>query len=174
VGVRAHRLEEEIQERGFADYDQGNYGAAGESLDGAVAAYDGGDAGTALVQAEEALLRYTLALNEGWLGYAGGLKLSAETERRNALSAKANVAVRKDFDDADGFYTKGTIAYNVQDYAVSAEYFSQAIPLFSAAAKTAEQKRAVAEEAIQTAETRTSQSEETAREAETVLQGGAR
>jgi hypothetical protein len=173
LGVRAYRLAEEIQERDFADSDPGNYGLAGESMDSAVAAYDEGETEIALVQAEEALRRYALVMNEGWLAYAGELKLSAEAERRNALNAKANVAVKKDFDDADGFYAKGTAAHNAQDYAAAAEYFSQSIPLFGAAIKNAEQKRTVAEEAIQTAETRISQSEETAREAETVLQGGA-
>jgi hypothetical protein len=173
LGVRAYRLGEEIQERGFAGYDPETYEIAGESMDSAVAAYDGGDGEIALAQAEEALLRYTLVIREGWLGYAGELKLSAEAERRNALNAKANVAVKKHFDDADGLYTRGTAAYNAQDYAASAEYFSQAIPLFGNAVKTAEQKRVLAEDAIRTAETRISQSEETAREAETLLQGGA-
>jgi hypothetical protein len=173
LGAKARRFREEIQERGFADYDPENYARAGDSMDGAVAAYDGGDTGTALVQVEEALLRYALVLNEGWLAYAGDLKSSAEAERRNALSAKANVAVKRDFDDADGIYTRGTAAYNAQDYAASAEYFSQSIPLFANAVKAAEQKRVVAEEAIQNAETRIGQSEETAREAETLLQGGA-
>jgi tetratricopeptide (TPR) repeat protein len=173
LGVRSYRLGEEIEERGFADYDPENYLSAKDALDRGVAAYDSGDTETALAQAEEAFLRYTLVMNEGWLGYTGGLKLSAETERRNALDAKANVAVKRDFDNADGLYTRGTAAYNAKDYVASAEYFSQAIPLFSNAVKTAEQKRAIAEEAIRTAETRIGQSEETAREAETVLQGGA-
>ncbi|MDR0598352.1 MAG: hypothetical protein LBG14_07590 [Treponema sp.] len=173
LGARSYLLGEEIEERGFADYDPENYESAGSSLDAAVAAYDGGDTETALAQAEEAFLRYILVMNEGWRGYTGGLKLTAETERRNALGAKANVAVKKDFDDADGLYTRGTAAYNAQDYAAAAEYYSQSIPLFSNAAKTAEQKRVIAEEAIQTAETRIGQSEETAREAEAVLQGGA-
>jgi hypothetical protein len=173
LGAKACRLGEEIQERGFGDYDPGNYRLAGESLDAAVAAYDGGDTGTALTLAEEALLRHTLVMNQGWVGYAGDLKLAAETERRNALGFKANVAVKRDFDAADGLYTRGNSAYNAQDYAASAEYFSQSIPLFNNAVKTAEQKRVTAEEAIRTAEMRISQSEETAREAETVLQGGA-
>jgi hypothetical protein len=173
LGVRAYRLGEEIQERNFADYDPGNYGLAGESMEDAVAAYDAGDTGAALAQAEEALLRYTLVMNEGWRDYTGIIKLSAEGERRNALEAKANVAVKKDFDDADGLYARGIAAYNAQDYAASAEYFSQSIPLFGAATKSAEQKRVMAEEAIQTAEIRIGQSEETAREAESLLQGEA-
>ena len=173
LGLRAYRLEEEILERGFAGYDAENYARAGDSLDSAIAAYDEGDTETALAQAEEALFRCSLVMNEGWLAYAGGLKLSAETERRNALGAKANVAVRRYFDEADTLYTRGTTAYDAQDYAASAEYFSRSIPLFENAVQTAKQKRALAEEAIQTAEIRIGQSEETAREAEKVLQGGA-
>jgi hypothetical protein len=173
LGVRARRLGDEIQARGFQGYDPEDYELAGQSLAGAVDAYDGGDTAIALARADEALRRYTMTLDQGWLGYAGELKLSAEAERLNALNAKANVAVKRDFDSADGLYTRGTAAYKAQDYAASADYFSRSIPLFGNAIQTAEQKRVVAEEAIQTAEMRISQSEETAREAETVLQGGA-
>jgi hypothetical protein len=173
LGLRAYQLGAEIRERGFEDYDPENYGRAEDAFNDAVAAYDNGDTGTALAQAEEAFLRCALVMNQGWLGYAGGLKLSAETERRNALKFKANVAVKRYFDEADALYTRGTAAYNAQDYAASAEYFSRSISLFDSAVQTAEQKRVVAEEAIQTAEIRIGQSEETAREAETLLQGGA-
>jgi hypothetical protein len=171
--ISAYRLGEEIRERGFGDYAPEDYQMAQTSIDSAVAAYDSGDTETAETMATEALVRYTLVMDEGWRGHTGSLKLLAETERRNALDAKANVAVKKDFDDADGRYTRGTAAYNAGDYAASADYFSQSIPLFSNSVQIAQQKRAVAEDAIQTAETRISQSEETAREAETVLQGGA-
>jgi hypothetical protein len=174
LGAGAYRLEEEIQARDFAGYDPANYELGREAIDAAAAAYDDGDTETAGVRAEEALLRYAQVMNEGWIGYAGDLKLSAETERRNALNAKANVAVKREFDTADGLYTRATAAYNVQNYEVSAEYFSRSIPLFSNSVIIAEQKRIEAEEAIQTAEIRIGQSEETAREAEAILQGGAR
>jgi hypothetical protein len=173
LGLQAYRLGEEVDERGFADYDPEDYERARASIDSSVAAYDNGDTGIARDRAEEALRRYTLVINKGWVGYAGDLKLSAEAERRNALNAKANVAVKRDFDTADGLYTRGIAAYNAGDYGVSTEYFSQAIPLFNNSISIAEQKRVVAEDAIQTAETRIGQSEETAREAEAVLQGGA-
>jgi hypothetical protein len=174
LGVHAYRLEEEILARGFGGYDPGNYELGREAIDSAIAAYDNGDTETAGVRAEEALLRYALVMTEGWAGYAGELQLSAEAERRNALNAKANVAVKREFDEADGLYTRANTAYNAQDYEVSAEYFSRSIPLFSNSIIIAEQKRIDAEEAIQTAEIRIGQSEETAREAEAVLQGGAR
>jgi hypothetical protein len=174
LGVHAYRLEEEIQARDFGGYDPENYELAQESIDSAIAAYDGGDTETAGAQAYEALVRYTQVINEGWAGYTGDLRLSAETERRKALNAKANVAVKREFDEADGLYTRANAAYRAQDYEVSAEYFSRSIPLFSNSVIIAEQKRIEAEEAIQTAEIRIGQSEETAREAEAVLQGGAR
>jgi hypothetical protein len=170
----ASRLGEEIQERGLADYAPEDCRTAQASVDGAIAAYDSGDPASARTQAEDALRRYTLAMNKAWIAYAGDLKLSAEANRRNALDAKANVAVKRDFDTADGLYTRGTAAYNAGDYAASADYFSRSIPLFDNSISIAEQKRVLAENAIQTAETRIGQSEETAREAETALQGGAR
>jgi hypothetical protein len=174
LGAGAFRLEEEIQARDFAGYDPEDYEQGREAIDRAAAAYDGGDTETAGIQAQEALLRYAQVMNEGWIGHTGDLKQSAETERRKALNAKANVAVKRTFDEADGLYTRATAAYKAQDYAASAAYFSRSIPLFSNSVIIAEQKRLEAEEAIQTAEIRIGQSEETAREAETVLQGGAR
>ncbi|MDR1127677.1 MAG: hypothetical protein LBL20_00050 [Treponema sp.] len=172
TGAQAYRLREEIVERDFTQYDSGNYELADESMISGLAAYDSGDAEAANDKAEEALLRYTLVMNQGWLSFAGNLRDSAEAARRKALSAKANIAVRQEFSNADGVYTRGNAAYSAQDYAGSSEYFSQVIPLFLTAAENAEAKRVVAEEAISTAETRVSKSEETAREAEIILQGG--
>jgi hypothetical protein len=172
TGAQAYRLREEIKERGFTQYDAGNYELADESMVSGLAAYDRGEAEAANDHAEEAFLRYTLTMNQGWMSVAGDLRASAEDARRKALGAKANVAVRQEFSNADGVYTRGNVAYNAQDYAGSSEYFSQVIPLFLTAAENAEAKRVVAEEAISTAETRVSKSEKTALEAEVILQGG--
>ncbi|MDR2741033.1 MAG: hypothetical protein LBB98_02640 [Treponema sp.] len=172
TGAQAYRLREEIEERGFTQYDAGNYGLADESMVSGIAAYDSGEVDAANDHAEEAFLRYTLTMNQGWLSFAGDLRASAEAARRKALSAKANVAVRQEFSNADGVYTRGNAAYNAQDYAGSSEYFSQVIPLFLTAAENAEAKRVVAEEAISTAETRVSKSEKTTLEAAAILQGG--
>jgi hypothetical protein len=172
TGVRAYRLREEIEDRGFTQYDSGNYELADEAMVNGLAAYDSGETETAANNAEEAFLRYTLVMNQGWLSFAGDLKASAEAARRKALSAKANVAVRQEFSNADGVYARGNAAHNVQDYTGASEYFSQVIPLFLTAAENAEAKRVIAEEAISTAETRVSKSEETARQAEIILQGG--
>jgi hypothetical protein len=174
LGAGAYRLEEEILERDFAGYDPENYEQGREAIDSAIAAYDSGDTETAGAQAYEALLRYARVMSEGWTGYTGDLRRAAETGRRDALNAKANVAVKREFDAADGLYTRANAAYNAGDYEAAADYFSRSIPLFSSSVKTAEQKRIGAEEAIRTAETRIGQSEATAREAESVLQGGAR
>jgi hypothetical protein len=173
LGVRAYGLREEIGERGFADYDAEDYQLAEDSLDGAIAAYDDGDTDGAGAGAEEAFLRYSLVMGEGWLSIVGDMKQSAEAERRKALDAKADVAVKQEFGDADGLYSRAAAAYDAQDYAAASELFSRSLPLFAAAANSAEQKRLSAQEAIQAAEARIGQSEETAREAEIVLQGGA-
>jgi hypothetical protein len=172
-GARAYRLREEIEERGFAGANAANYRLGDESLIQALAAYDSGETETAEGAAEDARFQYTIVLNEGWRSAITSLKASADAERRKALDAKANVAVKKEFGDADAFYNRGNAALESEDFTGSAECFSRAIPLFISAAKNAEAKRAAAEEDIRAAETRVSQSEETAREAEMVLQGGA-
>jgi hypothetical protein len=174
LGARAYLIREEILERDFASSDQSNYTIGEETGIDAIAAYDNGDITTAEAGAEEAFLRFMLVINEGWSSYAGGLKNSADAERRKALNAKANVAVKQEFDNADGFYSKGVAAYNAKDYTGSSEYFDQSIPLFISSTKNAEKKRVIAADAIQTAETKVNQSDAAARDAEIVLQGGAK
>ncbi|GHV25063.1 hypothetical protein AGMMS4952_01900 [Spirochaetia bacterium] len=169
-GAQAYRLREEIQERGFDKKEAGNFRLGDESLKQALAAYDGGDAPTAEGAAEDARFQYTMVLNEGWRSSIASLKASAEAERRKALAAKADVAVKKDFGDADASYTRGIAAFEGDDFTGSAESFSRSIPLFIAAAKNAEAKRAAAEKDIRTAVTRVGESEETAREAGILLQ----
>jgi hypothetical protein len=169
----AYRIGEEILERGFARYDPDNYEAAEESINRASAAYDSGDAEIAAANAEEAYLRYNLVLSEGWAASVGEKKTAAENERRRALEAKANVAVKKEFSDADALFSRGSAAFTGSDLAGASVYYAQSIPLFTEAIKAAEAKRELAEEAIRIAESRITQSDETAREAELVLQGDA-
>jgi hypothetical protein len=169
----AYRSGEEILERGFAQYDPDNYEFAEESINRASAAYDSGDTKIAASNAEEAFLRYNLVLSEGWAASVGEKKTAAENERQRALEVKANVAVKKEFGDADEIFSRGSAAFKGSDLAGAAVYYSQAIPLFTEAIRAAEAKREAAEEAIRIAESRVNQSDETAREAELVLQGGA-
>jgi hypothetical protein len=173
LGAGAYLLREEIQKRGFTKYDPGNFERADVFIDWAVDAYDRGDTENAEINAEEAYLRYSLVLSAGWKGSTAELRSTAEAERKRALDAKADVAVRKEFGDAETVYTRALTALGAKDYAEASESYALSAPLFVQARKTAEYKRKIARNALDIAEKKILQSDETAREAEVILQGGA-
>jgi hypothetical protein len=172
-GVLAYFIREEILKRDFVKYDSDNCALAEASLFEAANAYDTGDIALALDSADEAFLRYNLALNTGWESYTAEQRSDAIRERQAALTAKANVAVRTQYGAADGLYSRGDSAFKVDRLPEAADFFKQSIPLFITAARLAEEKRRIAEQAIKAAEKRVQISDDTAREADVILEGGA-
>jgi hypothetical protein len=88
------------------------------------------------------------------------------------LTAKANVAVKREYDPAEGLFSRGESSYRGDKYPEAADLYRQSVPLFVRARRLAEEKRIIAEQAIGTAEKRVQISNETAREAESKLEGG--
>jgi hypothetical protein len=173
-GTLAYFIREEILERDFVKYDPDNCALAEASLFEAVSAYDTGDTALAQDSADEAFLRYNLALKTGWESYAGEQRANALQERQAALTAKANVAVKNDYGAADGIFVRGDNALRTDKLPEAADLFKQSVPLFVTARRLAEEKRRIAEQAIDTAEKRAQISDDTAREAEGILgRGGA-
>jgi hypothetical protein len=96
----------------------------------------------------------------------------AQRERRNALDAKANVAVREDFNRVDQIYNRAESAYNSRVFDNAADLYIQAEAGFVNAALAAEEKRRIAQEAIEAADRKLAESETTAANAEKILEGG--
>jgi hypothetical protein len=172
-GVQAYYIREEVLKRDFVKYDSDNCALAEASLFEALGAYDTGDIALAQDSANEAFLRYNLALKTGWESYTGEQQASAQRERQAARNKKANVAVRTEYEPAESLFTQGENSFRAEKYPEAAEFYRQSVPLFVRAGIIAEEKRIMAEQAIETAEMRVQVSDETAREAELQIGGGA-
>jgi len=174
TGLDAYAVQQEIDRRDFAKYDAGNYSLAQQKLLVAQEAYDAGDIASAHNNAEEALLRFRLALNKGREMNASGRGQSALAEQQAAQELKAQVAVKSDFERAQAIYNEAEQAFKAEQYDEAADLYTQAETLFAEVKNVAAEKRARALEALQAAQQRISATEDAAKEADTVLEGGSR
>ena len=169
----AFLLRNEITERDFVSYDPDNFERAGEILEDAMGNYEEEDYASAYKNSNEALQRYNLVLSAGWAANAEKYAALAATARQAALDAKADVAVRDVFSEADTNYKAGVSAMDAEKYGDAAKRFADAEGLFIAAAQSASEKRIVAARTIEEANRKIEESDETARLAELIIEGGA-
>jgi hypothetical protein len=176
IGAETYTVWREIEDYGFRKYDPGDYDAATTAALAALDGYDalpggGEDIKAVLRQAEEAQQGYNTVLETGWKAYSAERQAAAAAERQVALDLKANVAVKDEYNSAQGLYDRAGVSFRAERYPEAAELYFQSEFLFASAAGTAAEKRRIAEEAIQEAETKAAASDETARKAEAVLEG---
>lgn len=174
TGLDAYNIQQEIDRRDFAQYDAGNYSLAQQKLLAAQEAYDTGDIQVAQNNAEEALLRFRLALNKGREMNASGKSQSALAERQAAQDLKANVAVKSDFERAQTIFAEAEASFKAENYDEAADLYVQAEFLFAEVKNVAAEKRAKALEAMQAAQQKITATEDAAKKADTVLEGGTR
>jgi hypothetical protein len=174
TGARANAVKTEIDRRGFAAYDSGNYSRASERLEAAMAAYDAGRLDASKDATEEAHLRYRLALAKGFELYAVDRGKAAEAQRAAAYDLKAHVAVKSEYEAALKTKTDADLVFKGGKHEEAALQYMEAEKRFSTVRQTAAEKRKAAEEAIKEAERRMQESENTAKAADAVLEGGAR
>jgi hypothetical protein len=172
-GVGAYRVRQEIAARDFIKYDRSNFDKAEKAAAAAVAAYEGADTAWIWDNAERIRRQYDAVLHTGWVSFAAERRAAAGTKRREALDAKANVAVRKEFDAAEAVFNRANASLAAEKYDEAADFYYQSEPLFSAAGKNAIEKRRAAAAAIKAAEEKMVESGENARNAELILEGGA-
>ncbi|MDR2370341.1 MAG: hypothetical protein LBD71_02575 [Treponema sp.] len=173
TGAGAYLTRQEIVNRNFVHYDSENFSRADQAGLAAVNSYDTGENERAISEAEEAALRYKLALDAGWASYAADRGAIAGAERQKALDLKANVAVKEDFNNALKIYNQAETALRAKNHEQAAALYIQSESEFAAAGRMAVEKRRIAEEAIRLAEEKMIESEENARNAELILEGGA-
>ncbi|MDR0656690.1 MAG: hypothetical protein LBG22_10285 [Treponema sp.] len=171
-GCNAYYVRQEIEDRDFIRYDPDNFDRADVAGLSAIADYEAADLESAKEKAEEAHLRYNLALAAGWQSYAAEKGASSADKRQEALKLKANVAVRNDFEAASRIFAQGDSAFKVEDYPAAANFFADAESRFITIRGIAEQKRQAAENAIRKADEKMVESEANAEKAEAILGGG--
>ncbi|HCM26698.1 MAG TPA: hypothetical protein DIC34_09170 [Treponema sp.] len=174
AGAAAYYVKTDIDKRGIAGFDSGNYSLATGKLDAALVSFDGGRLAPARDDAEESLLRFRLALAKGRELYAYGRGTAADAARAEARALKAQVAVKAEFDAASDSFAKAQALYKAENFDDASAKFIEAERMFASARDNAAIKRAAAEKALKEAADRIAENERAAMEADIVLEGGAR
>ena len=169
----AYVVRSAIVDKDFVKYDSSNFDKADKAGLAGVDNYDKGDIGAALKNAQEAAKLYNQVWKTAWKSLATERKGAATKEQKNALDAKANVAVKEGYAEANGIFNQANKGFQSQKYEDAAELYSQSIPKFIAVTEEAIIKRKIADEAIQVADQKVAESEETAIAAEEILRGDA-
>ncbi|MDR3166885.1 MAG: hypothetical protein LBT93_02990 [Treponema sp.] len=173
TGAAAYHIRQEIVRRDFIPYDPHNFDKADEAGLAAIAAYEAGQTAGLQDKAKDIQSLYALVLKTGWISFATERGAAASAERQAALDAKANVAVRKDFDAAAVLYNQAEGFFKAENYIEAAGLYVQAEYQFADTVKNAIEKRRAAETAIKLAEEKMVESDENARKAELIIEGGA-
>jgi hypothetical protein len=174
TGTDAYKVRQEIIDRDFVKYDPQNIGIADELAVSGIAGYEAGDIDAAQNKADEALVRYNLALRTGKESFAAEKAAAAAGERQKALNLKANVAVRQDFEAATSTYNRAANSFRAQNFDAAAALYEESQVMYEVVNLVAEEKRRIAEEALRNAEEKMTESDTTAKNAELILEGGAR
>jgi hypothetical protein len=148
----AYNLKQEADDNDFITRDSENYDAGIKAGNSAVDLFDAGSLADAQKSAEQAMDSFTAVLNKGWTGYAEDQSGAAQTWRQSALDARAHVAVRDLFEDADTAFNGAFVSLRAEEYRDAAGLFDKAIELFRQSRDSAIEKRVKAEEAIRRAE----------------------
>ncbi|MDR1566994.1 MAG: hypothetical protein LBS48_06915 [Treponema sp.] len=173
TGVEALKVRLIIEDGGLARYDPTAIEAADKLGLSAIDDYHSGNIAGARGKASDVLSQYTQSLLKGKESYASDSGAAAATERQRALDAKANVAVRQDYDAANAVYNKAVTFFRGKNYDDAAVFYNESRSLFENTARTAREKRSMAEEALRAAELKMTESGEYAEKAEIQLEGGA-
>ena len=174
TGAKVYLTRQEIINRGFTQYDADNFVKADEVAQKAIDAYNSGDKGSAVANAEEALVRYNIVLSNGWTIYAAERKEDAEKERKLAVADRANIASKETFRSGDASLESANEFYDSEVFSEAALAFIEAEAIFSVSRKETAEKRMRAEEAIRAAEEKIEESSESALEAEKIIEGGSK
>jgi hypothetical protein len=157
TGVEAYLLREELAPAALS-FDPNAFWQTDEIAFSALDKWEAGDYEGAKADAETAMLRYAIT--------------GAVVERQKALDARANVAVRQEFNAAQLLYELANSAYQWQAFGEASMLYRESLLLFRQAARIADDRRRSAEEALRRAQQRFIESDETARNADAILEGG--
>jgi hypothetical protein len=148
----ALNLKNEIDVNRLARFSQEIYNSANESADKAKVLYNENDIPAAKTATDDALAKYQQSVSDGWKAYAEEQSSLAQAARENVVKAKADIALKKDFTNADAVYSQGMSDYEAQNYKSATDSFVKVQPLFVALAKSAADKQKAASAAIAAAQ----------------------
>jgi hypothetical protein len=173
VGLQAYKLRMDIEELGLYHYDSASLDAADAIGLSALEDYQNRDIASAASKADDVLARYEQSFAGTIQVFATDMGALATAERARAIDARANVAVKPEFDAAETIFIQGAIAANDKDYDLAARNYVQSRAMFIKVTEDALEKRRLADEAIREAEVRIAESDEAAYRADLLIRGGA-
>jgi len=174
IGAKIFLARQEIVDRGFGKYDPENFDKADEVTITAMDQYEAGNKEAAVVNAEEALLRYNLVLSNGWIAYSSDRRRFTILERDRALSERANIAARDSFREAESIFNQAEEVFSRENYPNAAILYTDAEAIYVISRQETEEKRLRAVESIRLAEEKIEESNVSAIEAERIIEGGSR
>ena len=157
IGVEAYQLREEIA-LDAVKIDPTTFWSMDDIGWGAIDKWIAEDYEGAKADAETAMFGYTVT--------------GAAVQRQRALDARADVAVRQEFNAAQAIYDQANRALPSQSFDEALRLYRESLNMFRQVARTADERRRIAEEALRRAQQRLAESNETARNADAILEGG--
>jgi hypothetical protein len=170
-GSRAAAIKARIDSLGFAALDPGNYQIASTKL-ATINREVVGNPTVAQDAAEEALLRFNLALAKGWEMSAGTRRAKAEAYKNQSEAIKAQVAVRDLYTEAKSVWDAAAAAQATGRHEDSIPLFEEAEGRFMVVYELAAAKKAEAEAAMRAAAEKAAASSDILEKGEATLAGG--
>jgi hypothetical protein len=169
-GTRALAVKATIDGLEFAALDPGNYRIAStrlETMNREVV----NSPSVAQDAAEEALLRFNLALSKGWEMSAGSRRAKAEVYKKQSEAIKAQVAVKDLYAEAKAIWDSAAAAQSAGRHEEAAPLFDEAEGRFMVVYEIAADKKAAAEAAMREAAEKAAESSAILEQGDAILAG---
>ena len=167
----AKELRATVTQFGLDRYEADAFKKAEASFKDGEAAYDKDNA-KSRTAFQQAIAGYQQVLDGGFPALTAERKKDADDAKAEADAVKAGVAVKADYNAAQGLYKQAGDAEKDEDYPKSLDLYEQSRAKFAAAAQTARQLKARAESSIEEVKDELATAEQQAEEAEKVREEG--
>lgn len=167
----AKELRATVTQFGLDRYEAEAFGKAETSFKDGEAAY-GKDNDKSRTAFQQAIAGYRQVLDKGFPMLTAERKKAADAAKAEADGVKAGVAVKADYNAAQGLYNQAAAAEKSKDYPKALDLYEQSRAKFAAAAQSARQLKAQAESSIQEVKEELATAEQQAAEAEKIREEG--
>jgi hypothetical protein len=166
--AQAKGLQQRVDALGLGTYAPEDYAAANKDLQAGQDAY-GKDNAASKTSLQAAISGYNAVLSKGGPLFLAWSQEQTEASKKAADDLKASVAVKDDYEKADGTYRQALQEKDAGDIENANRDFGLARDDFDDVAKTAQQKKDAALQALQTAQSDRTASEQKAQDAQKAL-----
>ncbi len=168
---QAKELRATVTQFGLERYEANAFKKAEASFKDGEAAYEKDNA-KSKTAFQQAIAGYKQVLDGGFPTLTAERKKSADEAKAEADAAKAGVAVKADYGAAQTLYNQAAAAEKGKDYPKALDLYQQSADKFTAAAQTARELKARAENSIEEVKKELTTAEQQADEAEKIREEG--